>query len=113
MGCEKIDIPGGGFAIVCSHGSRAPQIPLRPPLLKGERGGFVSPRKVETVVISGRVLCLTDKAVKFWTLIKTEWIPLSLIIRNVGVDRDPPLREGEEARITIPLWLAKKMGLAE
>lgn len=90
MGCEKIDLPGGGFAIVCSGESRA------------------TPRP-EKVSISGRVLYLGDKAVKFWTPIADVPIPYSQILAKEPAG----LKEGDEARLTMPLWLARKKGLVE
>lgn len=90
MGCEKVDLPGGGVAIVRSRGRQKPAAP-------------------ETVKIRGRVICLSHKAVKFWTPMADVWIPYS----QIPVAELAGLREGQEAHLTIPLWLARSNGLVE
>lgn len=71
---------------------------------KGEGKSLEKP-----VTVSGRVLYLSPRAVKLWTPVATVWIPYSQI---------PPedlaaLKEGEDAQLKIPCWLAVLKGLVE
>jgi len=63
----------------------------------------------EKVVVQGKILYVGAKAVKIWTPIGDEWIPLSQILKS-----DPEvdeLEEGDEATFIIPAWLAREKGL--
>ena len=96
MGCEGIDLPGGGVVIVCSRG-------------RTKKEAAPAPARSGRVLVSGRVLYLGDKAVKLWTLIGDVWIPYSQILAAELAK----LKEDEAARLTIPLWLAREKGLVE
>lgn len=65
--------------------------------------------KRETVVFQGRVLYLSRKAVKLWTPIGDIWIPYS----EIPAEELATLKEGEQAQITIPRWLAREKGLVK
>ena len=65
----------------------------------------------DPVTVEGKVLYVGEKAVKLWTPIGDEWIPLSQILES-----DPEideLEEGDEATLIIPRWLAREKGLGE
>lgn len=75
-------------------------------------------REREPVTIEGKILYVSEKALKLWTPIKDEWIPLSWIFNPLNPSTLEPLnlaqlREGDAVIFEIPAWLAREKGLVE